>query len=739
MTSFFARAQRRCSLAGAAVRVWLGPTHSRTLRIGRGCIALIAAAGAGVTALIVLVVLPSLYLDHRNVPDLGPFLRFEFPAIGTIYDANDRPLIELAVESRLITEYADIPPVVRNAILAAEDKRFFSHNGVDYLSLPRVLGKARVGSGSAMFPQGGSTITQQLVRGLFLRPQTAVENSDTLQSRAVLARLLASVIGARPVNRLLRKHEEMRLSLWLEGRMRARFGSKQAAKEAVFARYASFVYMGQGTYGFGKAAAHYFGRPLSSFTTDDADKAAILAGIMKAPRDYAPTAPGTAAVRRRRDQILGLMAGQGFITREHLARCRERPLSGDAPDVAPPTRSAAVVQHILDAFTTDHPDLSVEDLLQGRIHVYSTVDARVQRIASDALERGLERYEKRHPRASGKVQGSVVVLKNSDGSILSEIGGRQVYLGKAASYRDFNRVTQSLRQPGSAMKPIVYLAAFRQGAFTLETLVPDEPISVPDGRDGVRKWISNYDGLFKGSIPVRKAFAESRNTVAIWMAEQIGIDYVLRTARSLGLETPLKRFPTTALGASEVSLLELATAYRTIASGWLVAPRVIRQVTDRAGDEIAGRQPAPVRVSVDDAALELLQEGLRGVVRIPSGTAHSLSSSRNFPLAVMGKTGTTNEFRDAIFVGSTYGVDGITVAVRVGFDDNRSLGSRETGGRVALPIFEEIMLKLYGDGPMGKAPVFPRPMEQRITRYLENVALTALIPKVIAAAAIGRH
>jgi len=200
----------------------------------------------------------------------------------------------------------------------------------------------------------------------------------------------------------------------------------------------------------------------------------------------------------------------------------------------------------------------------------------------------------------------------------------------------------------------------------------------------------------------------------------VGIDRVLQTARSLGVETPLKRFPTTALGASEVSLLELATAYRTIASGVMVQPYVIRQVIDRTGEEIAGRQLAPVRVPVEDAALQLLQEGLRGVVRIPTGTAHALATSRTFPLAVMGKTGTTSEFRDAIFVGSTYGVDGITVAVRVGFDDNRSLGSKETGGRVALPIFEEIMRKVYGGGLVGAAPAFPRLMEQRITLYLEG-------------------
>jgi penicillin-binding protein 1A len=353
--------------------------------------------------------------------------------------------------------------------------------------------------------------------------------------------------------------------------------------------------------------------------------------------------------------------------------------------------------------------------------VYSTVDARVQRIVSDALEHGLERYERRHPSARGVVQGSIVVLKNGDGSVLAETGGRQVYHGRATSYSDFNRVRQSLRQPGSAMKPMVYLAAFRHGDFTLETLVPDEPISVPNGSANAEKWISNYDGRFKGLIPIREALAESRNAVAIWITKQIGIDAVLRTSRSLGMQTPLQRYATTALGASEVSLLELATAYRTIASGVLAQPYVVRHIVRDSGDVKNNDEHQAASKPIDDTTLSLIQEGLRGVVRIPTGTAHALDS-RQFPIAVMGKTGTTNDFRDALFVGSTYGVDGITVGVRIGFDDNPSLGLRETGGRVALPVFQELMLKVYRAGIVGPVPAFPDQMEERITRYLQDDA-----------------
>ncbi len=584
------------------------------------------------------------------------------------------------------------------------------------------VGRHDNAAGPAIFPQGGSTITQQLVRGVFLQSQTSQENSYELRSAGVLPRLLSSLIGARNANMVIRKREEIRLSLWIEQTMSARFGSKRRAKEEILARYASFVYMGNGQYGFAQAADFYLGRPLSSLTMADADVAAMLAGIVKSPRDYAPTARDHAAVLRRRNQTLALMASQGFLSKDQRARATRSALTEVPARLVSPPRSTAVVEHVLADLAAAHAGVGVEDLLQGRAQVYTTVDLRIQHVVNDALERGLVQYEQRHPGAKGIVQGSVVVLRNRDGGVLAESGGRQVYLGRAAAYSDYNRVTRSLRQPGSAMKPIVYLAAFRHGGFTLETLVPDEPIAVSTGTGAPPKWIANYDGKFKGLIPVRLALAESRNAVAIWIASRIGIDAVLRTSRSLGVETPLQRYPTTALGASEVNLLELATAYRTIASGVVAKPHLIRRIVSTGRDDMlnAAHDAAHgAQTPTIDAALLLIQEGLRGVVRIPNGTAHALAS-KVFPLAVMGKTGTTNGFRDALFIGSTYGLTGVTVAVRIGFDDFRSLGEKETGARVALPVFQEVMLGMYRDGLVGPAPVFPVEMEQHITNYLQG-------------------
>ena len=338
---------------------------SRRVIVLLTCAGLVGVATAG-AALLTMSTLYRVYFDRQNLPDLGPFTRFEFPTIGHIYDANGQPLIELAREYRQITQYKDIPPIVRDAILATEDKHFFSHNGVDYVSIPRVLGKVRLGAwgmrlatggrrdnmpGRAIFPQGGSTITQQLVRGVFLQHQTSQENSYELRSPGILPRALSSVIGARNANMVLRKREEIRLSLWIEEQMRERFGSKRRAKEEIFARYASFVYMGNGQYGFARAAEYYFGRPLSTFTADDADKAALLAGIAKSPRDYAPTAHDTGPILRRRNQILALMAAESFISRAQITEAEQRPLPCVVPHAAQPFQSSAVVEHVLDELT----------------------------------------------------------------------------------------------------------------------------------------------------------------------------------------------------------------------------------------------------------------------------------------------------------------------------------------------------------------------------------------------------
>ena len=713
-----AAAARRLRTAGGAVAGRLRAAWShRAVRI----------AGPIVATLMLLppaTLFQHVYFDRSDLPEIAPFILFQPPTTGEVTDARGEVVIQLAREYRRVVKYDEVPLVVRQAILAAEDKNFHSHSGVDYGALPRVVQKAAArslaewkrGSGLRLrLPQGGSTLTQQLVRVYFLGDLTARRDDDAVFVNGLtVPRVLSVTLGAPATNKLLRKLEEVRLALWLEEAMRQQYGTRERAKREIFARYASFIYMGSGRYGFGAASEYYFDKPLAGYTMEDAGRAALLAGIGKSPRDYAPVADSSRP-RQRRNQILALMARNGYIPEELARRCQKEPVGAVRREAAK-TDAPAVIEHVLDELKAHGgARFAVEDLFLGKIRVRSTVDQRVQRIVNEALENGLARYEKRHPRARGLTQGSVLVLANADAAILAEAGGRQLYNLRHSRYSDYNRVTGSLRQPGSVMKPLVYLAAFRSG-LTLDAPVPDQPISVPVGSAAAGvKWIANYDDEFKGSIPARQALAESRNAVAVWIAREIGMDKVIRTCRDLGLRTPLRPYLSTALGASEVRLLELAGAYRAMASGVRAEPHVIARVTDSAGALLYEAPGATGEIPVE--SLALIQEGLRGTVRLPGGTAHTLSG-RDFPIPVMGKTGTTSEFRDALFVGSTYGPQGITVAVRIGFDDNRTLGAKETGGRAALPIFREVMARVYKDALVGPVPQFPREMEGRIDAYL---------------------
>jgi len=710
---------------------WLTMRKARTLRPRsawpRRAVRIVA------TSLALLLLLAAgpvyhVYFDRSRLPDLESFLRFEPPRIGEIYDDRGTVLIELAREYRRVISFDGVPLILRRAILAAEDKNFFSHSGVEYRALPRVVQKTALSSLAAWrkgdrfrlrFSQGGSTITQQLVRSQFLQHLTIRENGVALIGDGLIPRVLSAGLGVRATNKLLRKMEEVRLTLWLEEEMRRRYGSQAQAKREIFARYASSIYLGNGRYGFAAASEYYFGKPLSSYTQDDAGESALLAGIGKSPKDYAPMT-GASRPLRRRNAILALMARNGYITEVLAKRCQAEPIRVAERSLVKTEAPGAIANVIEELKQHGGNRFGIEDLLQGRISVRSTVDGRVQAIVNEALENGLALYEKRHRKSKGVIQGSVVVLRNADAAILAEAGGRQVFKDRSTRYSDLNRVTGSLRQPGSAWKPMVYLAAFRQG-LDLDTTVPDEPIEVPHGGDREVKWIANYDNQFKGPIPVRQALAESRNAVAVWIAREIGVDEVNRTARELGIRTPLNPYISTALGASEVRLLELAGAYRAMASGVLAEPHVIARVTDAAGGVVlyeASPAGPGIRSTVPSSAeLSLIQEGLRGVVRLPEGTAHALDGL-DFPIQVMGKTGTTSDFRDALFVGSTYGRHGITVAVRIGFDDNRALGEKETGSRAALPIFREIMLRLYQDQLVGPLPRFPSDIEERIDEYL---------------------
>jgi Transglycosylase len=363
------------------------------------------------------------YFDRSGLPDLERFIRFEPPTIGTVYDARNKVLIELAREYRRVISYDEVPVILRQAILAAEDKNFFSHSGVEYRALPRVVHKMAAHYLVAWwnaepglrlrFPQGGSTLTQQLVRGYFLQDRTSQEDGNALFREGLTQRLFAAGLGVPATNKLFRKLKEVRLALWLEEEMRRRYRSQEQAKREIFVRYANFLYLGNGRYGFAAASEYYFGKPLSSYTPEDAGKAALLAGITKSPGAYAPV-PGDPRPLRRRNQILALMARNGYIPEGLAQRCQAEPVRVAAHGPVKTHAPAAIESVFAELKQRFGGRFGVEDLVQGRISVRSTVDERVQTVVNEALENGLGLYEKRHARAKGVIQGSVVVLSNAD-------------------------------------------------------------------------------------------------------------------------------------------------------------------------------------------------------------------------------------------------------------------------------------------------------------------------------------
>lgn len=661
------------------------------------------------------------FYDRSNLPDIKILADFNPPTVGTVYDEEGRTIINLAKEFRWISKSEDVPDVVRHAILSAEDKNFYKHDGVDWTAFFFRAGiRNLVHIGENIYhnekpyieaQQGASTLDQQLVRLIFLRSVVRQE-------------------GASPINKFKRKFEEWRLAVWINEELKKPeyFGSKEKAKEHILTCILNYAYF-RGVYGIKAASLFYFNKDIKDLGYEEA---ALLAGIMKNPLSYAPSSnkplKATDLSRQRqlnrRNNIIDLMVANKYLEKESADKLKEAELPlPSSVNIKIQTDAPSAVGNVFEEIKNNNFDIN--KIFSGELQVYTTINLDIQRIANQALENGLSAYENRFPNEKGKIQGSVVVLRNSDGAILAEVGGRQVYNSKKIAYNDFNRIKHSIRQPGSAFKPFVYLTALQSG-WTLESEIRDAPIAVPMGSVKVGskwvrrppKWIKNYDGKFKGFIPLRKSLAESRNAPTMRLANIVGIEEVIKTAYLLGIKTQLQPYITTAIGASDVNLLELANAYRAIASGVYAEPYSVKELTDGRGQIVFTPENNLHLLEIDVLILEQIQEGLRGVVRIPSGTGHSLDNA-DFPIPVMGKTGTTNDFRDALFVGSTYGTDGITIAVRMGFDDYRQLGDKETGGRTALPVFKEIMLNIYKDNLVGPVPQFPEKIETNIDNYLK--------------------
>ena len=551
---------------------------------------------------------------------------------------------------------ATFPQHLVQAVLAAEDHRFYEHHGVDLQAVGRALW-VNVRRGELV--QGGSTLTQQLVKNLVLTPKRTWG----------------------------RKVQEAALALVIE----RRYG-----KDEILAAYLNGIYLGQhggfAVYGVGAAARSFFGKEVDRLTLGEA---ATLAGIIRAPNTYSPRQHPERA-RERRNIILRRMKDLGLLDERRLAQATKEPLV-----VQRGTAMGALGPYFADWVRAQVEQVQpADETSSAGLRIYTTLYPVLQRAAEAALARGLDRLEGRYRALrrtdpAARLQGAIVALDPRTGEIRAMVGGRDY------GQSQFNRVVRARRQPGSAFKPFVYLAALGHGPrgeppnFTPVSLLEDRPLTIGTGRNA---WTPrNYENRYEGTVTVRRALEQSLNAATVWMAESIGYDAVVRAAREAGFTSPLEPVPAIVLGSFEVTPLELAAGYAPFASGGgRVRPTGLRAVVDREGG--VSQPPTERTAALQPDEAFLITHLLKGVVDRGTG-ASARALGVEGPIAA--KTGTTNEGRDTWFVGYT---PRLIALVWVGFDQRDVM--RLSGAQAALPIWADFMRTALGVVP---AEVFEPP------------------------------
>jgi len=508
---------------------------------------------------------------------------------------------------------SELPDYVPNALIAIEDRRFRYHYGVDPVSLMRA---AYQNFTAGRVVQGGSTITQQLAKNLFLKPERTYS----------------------------RKAQELVLALWLETKF---------SKDDILQLYLNRVYYGSGATGIEKAAQVFYHKSALDLTLTEA---ATLAGVLKAPATYNPITQPEASAERA-GLVINAMVNSGFISRDEADQAINAPATVVASDYVPAT------QYVVDWVNEQLP-LLVKNYDQSII-VETTIDPKLQLLAEKSLRKHLNEEGKK----LGVGQGAMVVM-DTFGAVKAMVGG------KSYKRSQYNRATKALRQPGSAFKPFVYLTAMEQG-YTPQSTAIDEPVRIGNWEP------ENYNQKYLGEVTLKTALALSLNSVAAQLANAVGPKNVVAVAHRLGITSPLGTDTSIALGTSEVTLLELTSAFTPFANGgYAVVPFSVRRIVTRDGQIIYERNADGLGQAISNRNLGSMNSMMRAVVT--EGTAKKAQIA-NFDIA--GKTGTSQDYRDAWFVGySSYLVGGVWL----GNDDN-SPTKTVTGGSVPAAIWKDVM------------------------------------------------
>ena len=570
----------------------------------------------------------------------------EMAQATTIFDARDRPVFTIFKEQRIEVPFERISPNLIKAVVSVEDQRFYEHSGVDFIRIAAAVVRNLEEGRRA---EGGSTITQQLAR------QTFLSRDKTYR------RKLKEVILAAHIERVYSKKEILEL-------------------------YLNKVYFGDGLYGVEAASRGYFGKHASQLSIDEA---ALLAGLIQSPSSYAPTVNLDRAVTRR-NVVLLTMTSAGAITQPEYERAKQAKVE---------LTNALEMKETFGLYFKEQVRKELVErfggsrVAEGGLRVFTTLDPALQQSAEKMLEDGIDAIEARrgyphprraaHPKGSDYLQGALVALDPRTGAVRALVGGRDFVESR------FNRATQAKRQSGSAFKPFVYAAALEAG-YSPASLISNlnTPTMTPAG-----KWVPEDGHSTASSMTMRSALRISSNRAAVQMLNTIGIPAAVSYAEKLNVGTP-PSVPSLALGASEVTLLALTAAYGTFADeGMLRAPVLVRRVEDSDGT-VLYQDPGKSQAVVSPATAFLMSSMLADVIN--TGTAYKARQS-GFTLPAAGKTGTTNDYLDAWFVGFT---PSLVTGVWVGFDQPRTIVPHGYAAELAVPIWSGFMKSATkGDKP----------------------------------------
>jgi len=575
----------------------------------------------------------------HDLPQIRSLETYRPSAVTRIYSSDNVLLAELFAEKRDPVPIVDIPAFLKEALVATEDRNFYKHIGIDLKGIMRAIIKDIM---AGEFVEGASTITQQLTKTLFLTPRKT----------------------------LMRKIKEALLALQLERRY---------TKNEILELYLNQIYFGSGAYGVESAARIFFGKAVKELNLAES---ALVAGLAKAPSIYSPLINPELAIKRR-NIVLKQMLQTGIINKNMYQDAIKEAVDPPATD----TKSVNAPYFIEYIKKNLEKSLSSSILYKGGLSITTTLSYNQQQNAENAVKYGLFALEKRMIKNNIKEpapQAALIAIDVRTGGILAMVGGRDYHQSS------FNRAVVAKRQPGSAFKPLVYALAIERG-FSQNSMILDAPVAF-QGADRGRAWKpENFSKNYKGEITLRKALALSKNIPAVRLMEKLGPFSVAEFAHAMGIESHLQTNLSLALGTSEITLLDLTSAYAVFPNkGNMIKPYGVIEVSDSRGRIILRAKPKK-HVAMSRAGAAIMTDMLKAVVT--EGTA---KKAKKLSRPVCGKTGTTDNYKDALFIGFS---PTIATGVWVGRDRTVTLGRGETGAKAALPIWIDFMKKTLEESP----------------------------------------